>query len=61
MPAAFSSFDYIYPGPLMDDYGFFDERIWFFIPIESDEDGRVLVYLKFPFGGTEDEFTEEKV
>ena len=61
MPAAFSSFDYIYSGPLMDDYGYFDERVWFFIPLTTDDNGRVITYFKFPFGATEEDFTEEKI
>ncbi len=61
MPRAFSLFNYIYPGPFMDEEGRFDNRIWFFIPMKSDIKKKTATYLKFPYGGKEEDFVEEEI
>lgn len=59
MAGVYSLFQYIYPGPHMDKYGRFDDRIWFVLPVSVDEEDGAITYLKFPFGGDDDEITEE--
>ena len=61
MALVYSRFDYIYPGPHMDDHGRFDERVWFFIPVGMDEGKGTITYLKFPAGAKDEEFVEEEV
>ena len=61
MASVYSLFSYIYPGPHMDEYGRFDDRIWFFIPVSIDVGNGTATYLKFPAGAEDYEIVEEEV
>lgn len=57
----FTSFDQVYPGPHINSEGKIDPRVWFSIRLYVDTDSGDIVYLVFPYGGTDDEITEVTV
>ncbi len=58
---AFASFDRVYPGPHIDLEGKIDPRVWFSMRLYVDATSGDVIYLVFPYGGTDDEITEVTV
>lgn len=59
MGLAYSSFQYIYPGPHKMSNGKVDNRIWFAIPAGLDEEAGTISYLIFPHGAKNSEIIEK--